>query len=112
VVNTGNGENEVKMEKNNPQDTEESATSSAPNDAQPMTNDPKNSRKREKDELPLTPTDALTMLASALNQCRKAGIRLGKGQQGNDLILSIRGAQIASNGNGEIHIMPVMAMEK
>jgi hypothetical protein len=52
------------------------------------------------------------MLASALNQCRKAGIRLGKGQQGNDLILSIRGAQIASNGNGEIHIMPVMAMEK
>lgn len=100
------------MEKKNPLDTEESATSLALNDALPTTNDLKNSRKREKDELPLTPTDALTMLASALNQCRKAGIRLGKGQQGNDLVLSIRGAQIASNGNGEIHIMPVMAMEK
>lgn len=96
------------MAKKKELDTEEKLNFSAMNDAQPTAQDRQNSQKPKADDLPLTQTDALAMLASALNQCKRAGINWTKRQQGTYLLLAIPNSEIANNGNGELCVVPVI----
>lgn len=97
------------MAKKKELDTEEKLNSSAMNDAQLTAQDRQSLQKPKADDLPLTPTDALAILTSALGQCTKAGINWTKLQQGTYLLLAIPNAEIANTGNGELGILPLLA---
>lgn len=90
-------------------DTEEKPNSSAMNDELPIARDQQNSQKQKADDLPLTQTDAFAMLASALNQCKRAGVNWTFRKQGDYLLIALPKAEIASNGNGELGILPLLA---
>ena len=56
------------------------------------------STKRKRRELPaLTPGDALEMLASAINYCQHAGLKVRAGNMGNGMLaIVVEGAAVAS----------------
>lgn len=110
VVITGSGANGVKMARKKKLDMAENPTCSVASDERLTELGPLNSQKQKTDEIPLTPTDALAMLASALNQCKKAGVNWTKRQQETHLLLAIPNAEIANTGNGELGILPILAM--
>jgi hypothetical protein len=90
-------------------DMEGKLNSSAMSDEPPIAQDRQNSQKQKADDLPLTQTDAFAMLASALNQCKRAGISWTFKKQGDYLLIALPKADIANTGNGELGILPVMA---
>lgn len=106
---TGNGANGVKMVKRKELDTEEKPNSSAMNDEPPIAQDRQNLQKQKADDLPLTQTDAFAMLASALNQCKRAGVNWTFKKQGDYLLIALPKAKIAITGNGELGILPLLA---
>ena len=91
------------MAKKKELDTVEKPNSLATTDAQPT------SVASKSDDLPMTQTDALAMLSSALNHCRMAGVDWRHRQQDQHLLLAIPNAHIAITGTGELGIVPVMA---
>ena len=98
------------MAKKKELDTEGKPNSSAMNDAQPTAQDRQNLQKPKADDLPLTQTDAFAMLASALNQCKRAGSNWTFKRQGDYLLVALPKAEIANTGNGELGILPVVAI--
>ena len=98
------------MAKKKELDMEGKQNSSATSDELPTAQDRPNLQKPKADDLPLTQTDAFAMLASALNQCKRAGVNWTFKKQGDYLLIALPKADIASNGNGELGILPVMAM--
>ena len=97
------------MAKKKELDMEEKQNSSAMSDEPPTAQDRPNLQKPKADDLPLTPTDAFAMLASALNQCKRAGVNWTFKKQGDYLLIALPKADIANTGNGELGIVPVMA---
>ena len=89
-------------------DMEEKPNYSAMNDELPTAQDRPNLQKPKADDLPLTQTDAFAMLASALNQCKRAGVNWTFKKQGDYLLIALPKAEIASNGTGELGILPVI----
>lgn len=90
-------------------DMEEKPNYSAMSDELLIAQDRQSLQKPKADDLPLTQTDAFAMLASALNQCKRAGVDWTFKKQDDYLLIALPKAEIASNGNGELGILPVMA---
>ena len=97
------------MAKKKGQDMVEKPNYSAMNDELPTAQDRPNLQKPKADDLPLTQTDAFAMLASALNQCKRAGVNWTFKKQGDYLLIALPKAEIAITGTGELGILPVMA---
>lgn len=97
------------MAKKKELDMEEKQNSSATSDELPTAQDRQNLQKPKADDLPLTQTDAFAMLASALNQCKRAGVNWTFKKQGDYLLIALPKADIANTGNGELGILPILA---
>ena len=107
---TGSGANEVKMVKKKGLGMEENLNSLVMNDELLIAQDRQSLQKPKADDLPLTQTDAFAMLASALNQCKRAGVNWTFRKQDDYLLIALPKAEIAITGNKELNILPLLAI--